>query len=137
MVIGGKSAWISFNPEQVYNNPYKPAVYLSDIMVNNNPITDVEGFAGFNFLQPTPIKLKHNQTMLSFEFAGLNYIMPENNTYRYLLDGFDNNWKYTDRAGRAEYSKIPSGKYLFKLQASNNDGIWSDELTLPLSVTPP
>ncbi len=137
VVIGGKDAWISFNPDHVYKNPYKPSVYLSDIMVNNSPITAISDFSDIDFLRPRPLKLKHNQTTLTFEFAGLNYIMPENNRYRYLLEGFDNNWKYTDRAGRAEYSKIPSGKYLFKLQASNNDGIWSDELTLPVSVTPP
>ncbi|NLJ01566.1 MAG: response regulator [Bacteroidales bacterium] len=137
ILVGGKGAWVSFNPRNVYKNPYKPSIFLSGITVNNSPITEMKPYAGFNYRSPAPIRLKHDQTTLNFEFAGLSYIMPKNNSFRYQLDDFDSDWNYSPLSGRAGYSKIPPGKYLFRAQASNNDGIWSDELTFPITVLPP
>lgn len=136
-VIGGKNVWVSFHPQRVYKNPYKPSVYLSDIKVNNRPIASTTDFKHIDILQPGEMRLKHDQTTITFEFAGLNYLIPENNSYKFILDGFDNDWRYTGQEGRAEYSKIPAGNYVFKVHASNNDGIWSDELAVPVIVHPP
>lgn len=136
-VIGGKDTWISFHPQRVYKNPYKPSVYLSDIKINNRPLSTIPDFNHIDILQPGEMQLKHDQTTITFEFAGLNYLIPENNNYKFILEGFDNDWRYTGQDGQAEYSKIPAGKYLFRVHASNNDGIWSDELTIPIHVRPP
>ncbi len=137
ILVGGKGAWVSLDPRNVYKNPYKPAIFLSGISVNNSPITKMDSYRSFNFRHPSPIRLKHDETTLNFEFSGLSYIMPKNNSFRYQLDDFDSDWNYTSLSGRAGYSKIPSGKYLFRVQASNNDGVWSDELTFPITVLPP
>ena len=137
LLIGGKNAWVSFVPENVYKNAYKPSVFVSDVKINNASVTTLSRFNHINVLHPEKINLKYNETTLTFNFAGTNYIMPENNAYRYMLDGFEQNWRYSTQDGRAEYSKIPSGKYLFKAQASNNDGVWSDELVVPITVHPP
>lgn len=137
LMIGGKNAWVSFIPENVYKNTYKPSVFFSDIQINNASVTTLPEFEYIDVLHPDRIDLKHNETTLTFNFAGTNYIMPENNAYRYRLDGFERDWRYSLQDGRAEYSKIPSGKYVFKAQASNNDGVWSDELVVPITVHPP
>ncbi|WP_255417342.1 ATP-binding protein [Proteiniphilum sp. X52] len=136
-VIGGKDAWISFHPQRVYKNPYKPSVYLSGIKINNRPLSSIPDFHHFDILRPGELRLKHDQTTLTFEFAGLNYLIPENNNYKFILEGFDNDWRYTGQDGQAEYSKIPAGNYLLKIHASNNDGVWSDELVIPVIVRPP
>lgn len=136
-VIGGKDKWISFHPQRVYKNPYKPSVYLSGIKINNRPLSSIPDFNYVDILRPGEMRLKHDQTTITFEFAGLNYLIPENNNYKFTLDGFDNDWRYTGQDGQAEYSKIPAGKYLLKVHASNNDGIWSDELAIPIVVRPP
>lgn len=137
VVVGGKNAWVSFNPIDVFKNHYQPAVYLSNFYINNTPVSEIEAFKDIDFHQLQNIKLKYNQTAITLEFAGLNYIMPDNNTFRYKLEHLDSNWKYTDNLGRIEYSTIPRGKYRLLVQASNNDGVWSEELVIPLSVSPP
>ena len=35
------------------------------------------------------------------------------------------------------YGKIPAGKYTLTVHAGNNDGVWSDPLTVPIIVSPP
>ncbi|MGI6521714.1 MAG: ATP-binding protein [Fermentimonas sp.] len=137
LLFGGKNAWVSFAPENVYKNRYKSSIFISDIKVNNAPISTIPRFNDIDILHPEKIVLKHDETTLTFHFAGTNYIMPENNTYRYMLEGFEENWRYSTHDGRAEYSKIPPGRYLFKAEAGNNDGVWSDQLTVPITVKPP
>ena len=137
LVIGGKDAWVSFHPKNVYKNLYKPSVYLSAVKINNIPIAELSGFGGIDMLNPGEMRLKYDQTTVTFEFTGLNYLMPENNSYKFRLDGFDDDWRYTGPGGRVEYGKIPAGKYTLTVHAGNNDGVWSDPLTVPIIVSPP
>lgn len=136
-VVGGKDAWVSFLPEKVSKNLHKPTVYLSEIKINNHSIASLSKFKNISVIHPEKIELAHNETALTFEFTGLNYLMPENNSFKYILEGYDIDWRYSKEKGVAEYGKIPDGNYVFRVQASNNDGVWSDELSFPVVVKPP
>lgn len=135
--VGGKDTWVSFQPEKVSQNHYKPTIYLSEIKINNQPISTISKFKNISIIHPEEIVLAHNETALTLEFTGLNYLMPENNGFKYMLEGFDIDWRYSTEKGVAEYGKIPEGSYIFRVQASNNDGVWSDELSFPVVVKPP
>lgn len=137
LLFGGKNAWVSFVPQNVYKNRYKPSIFISDIRINNSPIQTFPRFRNIDILHPGKITLKHDETTLTIHFAGTNYIMSENNRYRYRLEGFEDSWRYSSDDGIAEYSKIPSGRYLLKAEASNNDGVWSEQLIVPVTVKPP
>jgi len=65
----------------------------------------------------------HNH--FQFDYAGLSFVAPQKVRYRYMLDGFDHEW--TDAGARrvAYYTNIPPGKYTFRVQAANNDGVWN------------
>ncbi|MDO4228695.1 MAG: ATP-binding protein [Capnocytophaga sp.] len=136
-VVGGKDAWVSFFPQKISKNLHKPSVYLSEIKINNLPINSIPKYKNINVIHPKKIELAHNQTAITFEFTGLNYLMPQNNGFKYMLEGFDIDWRYSKKQGIAEYGKIPDGHYTFRVQASNNDGIWSEELSFPVVVKPP
>lgn len=62
-----------------------------------------------------------------FDYAGLSFVVPQKVRYRYMLEGFDHVW--TEAGGRraAYYTNIPPGKYTFRVQAANNDGLWSEQ----------
>lgn len=137
-LVGGKNAWTSFSESSLYTNPYEPAVYITDMKIANRSIHTIEGFSELNLLHASMLTLNYNQSTLSFELAGLNYLMPKNNAYRYMLDDFDKEWRYADYRGIAEYSQIPPGKYMFRVQAANNDGIWSSrDHKLRIRIKPP
>jgi signal transduction histidine kinase len=42
-----------------------------------------------------------------------------------MLDGFDHGWTEAGARRSAYYTNIPPGKYTFRVQAANNDGLWS------------
>lgn len=55
-----------------------------------------------------------------------------------MLEGFDEDWLASERFRRATYTNLPAGRYTFKVKASNNDGVWSQEsAAIALRVTPP
>jgi ligand-binding sensor domain-containing protein/signal transduction histidine kinase len=75
------------------------------------------------------LELQPNQNSLFFEFAALNFVAPEENTYAYFLEGFDTEWQYIGKRRFANYTNLPSGNYTFKVKAANNDGYWAAETT--------
>ncbi|CEN40801.1 ATPase/histidine kinase/DNA gyrase B/HSP90 domain protein [Capnocytophaga cynodegmi] len=135
--VGGKDLWVSFEPQKVSKNQHRPKVYLSEIKVNNQPISSISKLENISVIHPEEIELAHNQTALTLEFTSLNYLMPENSRFKYILEGFDIDWRYSSEKGIIEYSKIPKGSYIFKIQASNNDGVWGEQLSFPIVVKPP
>ena len=138
LIIGGKNAWAYFKPAGLFKNPYMPRVYITDIKIANQPVHLVKGFEDTDILNLQKLNLGHDQTTLTLMFAGLNYLMPQNNAYRYRLEGLDKDWRYTDYRGVAEFNKIPRGNYVLRIQAANNDGVWSNNIfELPVKVYPP
>jgi signal transduction histidine kinase len=62
-----------------------------------------------------------------FDYAGLSFTAPQKVRYRYMLEGFDRRWTEAGTRRSAYYTTIPPGKYTFRVQASNNDGLWNTE----------
>ena len=85
-----------------------------------------------------PLQLNYTQNMLSFEFAALNYTVPQKNQYAYKLEGADKDWTYSGSGRQATYSNLSGGSYVFHVKASNNDGVWNEKgKSIFIHITPP
>lgn len=73
------------------------------------------------------LKLSYKDNVFSLRYAALSYCTPEKNQYAYKLDGFDKDWNYVGAQNKATYTNLPAGTYLFRVKASNNDGLWNDQ----------
>jgi len=83
----------------------KPTVHINSLSV---------------FLKPIPALLNHlsyNQNYITINFDGINYISPEQLHYRYLLQGYNNKWVYTDDES-VTFPELPPGQYRFHIQVS-------------------
>ncbi len=60
-----------------------------------------------------------------FDYAGLSFVAPQKVRYRYMLEGFDHDWTDAGTRRTAYYTNIPPGRYTFRVQAANNDGLWN------------
>ncbi len=76
---------------------------------------------------PYNLILPYNKNNLTFEFIGIDYKNPEKVSYKFMLQGFDDNWMPITDARYATYSNIPPGKYTFKVKALTSEGIWNEE----------
>src|SRR5690606_14894331 len=79
------------------------------------------------------------EDMIAFEFTALNYMHPEKNEYEYKLEGFNKTWLRTSgKERKATYTNLDPGEYIFRVRASNNDGVWNtDGAQIKLIVSPP
>ena len=50
--------------------------------------------------------------------SNLDYSLPYANYYEYKLDGYDKDWVKQTGVNEVIYRNLPSGKYIFKIRAS-------------------
>jgi Histidine kinase/Y_Y_Y domain/Two component regulator propeller len=55
----------------------------------------------------------HEQNFFNFELTGIYYAKPEALRFRYILDGFDNNWIDT-KDNNVIFPRLPPGNYTFR-----------------------
>jgi signal transduction histidine kinase len=85
------------------------------------------------------IKLNWNQSVFSFSFVAINYTHPKKNQYKYMMEGFEKDWNFTDASRRyVTYTNLNPGTYTFRVRATNNDAVWNDKGTsLKIIILPP
>jgi signal transduction histidine kinase/ligand-binding sensor domain-containing protein len=71
------------------------------------------------------VKISAGHVHFQFDFAALSFTAPQKVRYRYKLEGFDRNWTEAGQRRTAYYTNIPPGRYTFRVQAANNDGVWN------------
>lgn len=72
-----------------------------------------------------PPTLARGTKQLAFDFAALSFVAPEQNRYRYRLDGYDDAWVDAGTRRRASYTNLPPGHYTFRVQGANQTSGWS------------
>jgi signal transduction histidine kinase len=87
----------------------------------------------------TQLTLDYRQSLVSFEFAALDFRSPLKNRYHYKLEGLDEGWITADaKIRRATYTNLPSGHYTLRVKASNADGYWNEQgASIKIHVEPP
>ncbi len=76
------------------------------------------------------VRLTPGRKRLEFHFAALSFAAPEKIRFRFRLGGFEDNWVEAGAHRIAVYTNLPPGQYVFRVTASNSDGIWNKDDTL-------
>ena len=129
MYFGGINGYNYFHPDSITINQYLPKVVISDISVMD---VRVKG-------EPTELILSHDQNFVSIEFSALDFSIPKENKYSYILQGFQKSWISTGGNNRtATYTNLPSGEFTFLVKGTNDDGIWNETpASLKIIINPP
>ncbi len=140
LLFGGNRGFTLFHPDEIRSNTTMPPAVLTGFKLFNKPVNlkDKDSPLHANIIIAEEVTLNRKQTVFSIEFAALSYIAPENNQYEYTLEGFLDDWIYLGNNRNVTFTNLDPGRYLFKLRASNNDGVWNEEGTsLTINVLPP
>ena len=124
MFFGGINGITAFYPDNIKGEEkLMSKIYFSQLTVLNQAVNYNDALGQKNILdrhisQARQITLKKNQNVFSLEFSVLEYANPQKVVYGYRLDGFDNDWRYTDSKNRrATYTNLPEGSYGFRVKA--------------------
>ena len=129
--FGGINGFNYFKPEEVIDNPNLPQVEITRIKVVDKELDPRK-------LKNNTLEVSYFQNILSFTFAALEFTDPVRNQYKYLLEGFHDEWIDAGNFRYATFTNLDPGDYKLKVIASNNDGIWNNEpAVLNIIVNPP
>ncbi len=81
--------------------------------------------------------LAYDDNNITISFIGLWFKNPDDLQFYYKLENYDRDW-ITSTNTAATYSKLPPGKYTFRLKVAENDNLpLHDETSFNISITPP
>ncbi|MEO1022689.1 MAG: response regulator [Bacteroidota bacterium] len=118
---------VNFYPDSICSNGALPPVIIETINSGELAFTP----------DSATITLPSSSRDLTISYASLSYLNPANNQYKYMLDGYDRDWQLVGERRTAYYTNLPKGTYTFKVQGTNNEGIWNTEgAQVVITVTP-
>jgi ligand-binding sensor domain-containing protein/signal transduction histidine kinase len=140
MFFGGANGFNAFFPEKIQDNPYVPPVAITSFKIFNKPVAvGVKSVLTKAISYIDALTLSYRDSVFSFEFAALSYADSRKNRYRYKLENLEPGWNEVGSGQRlATYTNLDPGKYVFRVQGSNSDGVWNEAgVSLPIVITPP
>lgn len=114
--FGTAKGVVVVDPARMQGNLQPPPVAIERMLANGGEV-DLPEVAG----------LGPGIERLEFHFAAMSYLAPAAVRYRYRLEGFDRQWREAGDNRRAYYTNLPPGDYVFRVMASNNDGVWNEQ----------
>src|SRR5204862_7688468 len=63
---------------------------------------------------------------VSFQYTALNLSAPEKTRFQFKLEGHEKDWEENGGNRTAVFQELPPGRYVFRVRARNNDGIWNE-----------
>ena len=138
MFFGSQKGLVAFFPGQVVERKLSLPVFLTDFRLFGEPVLPGSALLKQPIWSATSLELE-SRSIVSFDFAALNYVDPARTRYRYRLEGLETKWNETDSARRsATYTTLPTGDYTFLVQARGARGDWNEgALALRISIPPP
>lgn len=121
-----RSGIARLDPAHIVKNPLPPPIAIRSVLADDkyySPLTDTA----------LPALTKN----LRLDYTALSLTVPERVRFRYKLENWDRDWQDAGNRRVAFYTNLSPGNYVFRVAASNNDGVWNNEAaTFRFSVGP-
>ena len=116
---------VTIDPRRLRFDTVAPPVWIEDLQVD-----------GRTARRDEPHLFPPGAGNVEFHFTGVTLLEPGKVAHRYLLEGFDARWIDAGTRRAAYYTNLPPGRYRFRVQARNADGVWNqagDSVALTLA----
>ena len=127
LFFGGAEGFNFIDPQQeVKRNSSVPPVFLTTLKVNNAVVVAGDHSAlkqDISVAKQIDLDYKQN---FSISYSAINYTLPQQNRYAYILKSFNKSWNYVGSTTTAYYTNLDPGEYVFVVRACNNDGVWNN-----------
>ena len=139
LYFGGINGYTKFKSLDIKINPTKPKVIISKIITYNRENNNLKKEVVYSNIDSLiSIQLIYLENDLSFEFFSVLYSNPEKNEFKYILEGYDENYIKLQGDNKVHYMNLQPGDYCFKVFGKNPDGVWSTYPTIVnIEITPP
>ena len=120
------------DPHHLPFNKLPPPVHIEKVTADRKEYREnLSGDASSNLRLPPLVR------ELEIDYTALSLVAPEKVSFRYKLEGWDQDWQDAGTRRQAFYSNLPPRNYTFRVKACNNSGLWNEAGTsLDFSVAP-
>jgi signal transduction histidine kinase/ligand-binding sensor domain-containing protein len=139
-IFGGINGFNIFTAKDVEKRKDKLTLFISGLKIFNQPVLPNDDFGVLkkDINQVDSLTLKHDQSVINFDFKALTFRHQESVNYAFFLEGFEKDWNYVGNNPSATYTNLNPGEYNLKIKSTNSDGVWTDnEIDLHITITPP
>ncbi len=143
ILFGGAQGYSKVSVLNKEMNNMPPIPVIVDLKINNKTVSlgeEVNGSTKFDkVITALPkVHLTYKDNSFSLSINAIQTADGQSLKHAYKLEGFHEDWIYANEDEKNVYfSNLPYQNYSFRFKAGNSDGIWSEEILLPLSVAPP
>ncbi len=121
-----RSSVVWIDPRQIPRNTTPPTVDIQSVNAD-----------GKTYDRPKELNLKANINNLEIRYTAPSLLIPERVRFRYFMESLDKTWIDAGDRRMALYSRVPPGKYVFKVIAANDEGLWSESArTVSIDIPP-
>ncbi len=111
--------------------------YLEDLRVHNSIVRPgKDAPIDKAMIYSPPIRLRHDQNNFGILFTELNYGKPNDGSYSYMLEGFNEFWINCGNSHEAFFSNVPPGHYVFKARISDANGLPFGSAVCEVTIRP-
>jgi ligand-binding sensor domain-containing protein/signal transduction histidine kinase len=118
------------DPKTLRTDEEPPSVFIETVASDEKTVEDgrlkLSGAASVLARRFVPLKISPGRGEIEFQYAALGFSAPEQERFKYRLDGVDSNWIDAGIRRVAYYNNLPPGDYRFEVKACNEDGVWND-----------
>lgn len=120
-----------FNPDSISNKINPPQTILTGLRVLNDNILIDSTILDKSISYTKSFSLPPKQNSISINYVGLHYANPKKVVYKYILEGFEEEWRIAKKSQTSTYTNLTPGDYTFKVIASSGNNNWTES---PASV---
>jgi len=107
---------VAIDPAAIPTNAVPPPVRIEDLQAGSR------FYAGEGTIELPP-----GASSWEIRYTALSLVAPSKVRFRYRLEGYDESWVDAGNRREAFYTQVPPGRYVFRVAAANNDGLWNEE----------
>ena len=140
LYFGCRSGLMYFNPKDIKEENLITPVVFTDIKIFNQSVPiSINGssFLTKSITEAKDISIPHYNSVITLEFALMDYFNVRRNQFSYKLVGFDQDWNDVGTRNSATYTNLPPGEYTFNVKGFNSDGVKNPkEASLRIIIVP-
>ena len=128
LYFGCSKGVVKFNPETIKVKNITPEVKFTSFKLFNKEVPIGEDqILKKDISFSENIILKHDQDVMTFEFAAMLFPSSAGCEYQIKMDNFDRNWRSIGVDGTATYTNLSPGQYVFKVRSRELGSQWVDQ----------
>ncbi len=130
------------------NSPFYDLLLYNKILTKPEIDSLVLNYSSLNFGEinkfyntPKNLKIPYDYNQITFEYNAIQLSRSDLVCYKYMLEGYDLDWKPLTKSTEATFGNMNEGLYNFKVKAlykgTNGNNKWSEPLNYKFEVLPP